>query len=116
MNAIKHENYYDQLKKRRNQIIMTLEHVQKEQRAVEENKDRIDRAAFESRVHLLDNLTDWYANETARIDEALIRIAEGKYGVCVGCQEPIDARRLETTPAAIFCAPCQAMREELSPA
>lgn len=113
MNAIKQDKYCDQLRKRRNEIMMTLEHVQREQRAMDDNKDWIDRAAYESRIHLLDNLTDWYVNETARIDAALIRIAEGTYGICVGCQAPIDARRLETTPAAIFCAACQTMREEL---
>jgi len=116
MNVVRQENHCDQLRKRRNEIMMTLEHVRKEQRAVDENRDWIDRAAYESRLHLLDNLTDWYVNEIARIDEALIRIAEGTYGICVGCHEPIDARRLETTPATIFCAPCQAIREELSTA
>ena len=116
MNAIKNPEYYERLKTRRNEVMMTLAHVHKEQRTMEENKDRIDCAAYESRLRLLDNLTCWYVDEIARIDEALIRIAEGTYGICVGCHEPIDARRLETTPVAIFCAPCQAMREELSTA
>ena len=55
MNETRYENYYDLLRKRRNEIMLTLAHVQKEQRAVDENKDWIDRAAYESRVHLLDN-------------------------------------------------------------
>jgi RNA polymerase-binding transcription factor DksA len=114
MNVSRHENYYDLLKKRRNEVMLTLEHVRKEQRAVDENRDWIDRAAYESRIHLLDNLADWYVNETARIDDALIRIAEGKYGICLACQKPIEAPRLEAAPEAIFCAACQAIREELS--
>jgi RNA polymerase-binding transcription factor DksA len=113
MNESNYENYYDALRKRRDQTMLTLAHVQSEQRAVDESKDWIDRAAYENRVHLLDNLAAWYANETARIDQALIRIAEGRYGICLGCREPIDPRRLESHPEAIFCAACQATREEL---
>jgi len=116
MNETRYENYYDLLRKRRNEIMLTLAHVQKEQRAVDENKDWIDRAAYASRVHLLDNLADWYVNERGSIDDALIRIAEGKFGICLACHEPIDACRLESTPQAIFCAACQATREELSTA
>lgn len=114
MTAINYENYSDLLKKRRNEIMLTLAHVQKEQRTIDENKDWIDRAAYEGRVHLLDNLADWYVKETARIDEALIRIAEGKYGVCLACHQPIDARRLGATPETLFCAACQASREGVS--
>jgi RNA polymerase-binding transcription factor DksA len=108
--------YYDRLRNRRHEIMMTLEHVQKEQRTMDENRDWIDRAAYNSRVHLLDNLAEWYTHETARIDEALIRIAEGKYGLCIGCHNPIEPARLETTPEAAFCADCQKAREALNAA
>jgi RNA polymerase-binding transcription factor DksA len=116
MIAVNFETYYDRLKNRRNEIIMTLEHVHRERRAVEDNEEWIDQAAYESRVHLLDNLANWYLDEITRIDDALIRIAEGKYRVCVACHEPIGLRRLETTPEAAFCTECQKMRDELSAA
>ncbi len=96
--------------------MLTLEHVRKEQRTVNDNKDWIDHAAYRSRVELLDNLTDWYVKEAARIDGALSRIAEGLYGVCLGCREPIAPDRLETAPEAAFCAECQNSREELTAA
>ena len=51
----------------------TLEHVQKEQPKVDENKEWIDKAAYESRCYLLDSLADWYANVTTRIEDALMR-------------------------------------------
>jgi RNA polymerase-binding transcription factor DksA len=113
MSESSYENYYEALRQRRDQTMLTLAHVQSEQRAVDESKDWIDRAAYESRIHLLDNLAAWYVSETARIDQALIRIAEGRYGICLGCREAIDPRRLESQPEAIFCAACQATREEL---
>ena len=91
-----------QTKNRRGEIIRTLEHVQKEQRTVDENKEWIDRAAYESRCQLLDSLADWYVHETTRIDDALTRITEGRYGVCLGCHAPIEPHRLETAPDAAF--------------
>jgi DnaK suppressor protein len=114
MIAVNFETYYDRLKNRRNEIMMTLEHVHREQRAVEDNEEWIDRAAYEGRVHLLDNLANWYLDEITRIDDALIRITEGKYGVCVGCHEPIGLRHLETAPEAAFCTECEKMRDDLS--
>lgn len=114
MIAIRIEPYYGRLKKRRGETIKTLQHVQKEQREIDENKECIDKAAYASRSHLLDNLAEWYLNETRRIDSALIRIAEGNYGVCLACHEMIARERLEATPDAAFCAECQKTREELS--
>ena len=116
MIAVKNEAHYDRLRTRRNEVMMTLEHVQKEQRAMDDSKDVIDKAAYRSRAHLLDSLADWYINETKRIDNALIRIAEGNYGVCLGCRKPIEMGRLESTPEAAFCAECQKTREGLSAA
>lgn len=108
------EQYCERLRNRRNEVMMTLEHVQREQAEVSENQEWIDRAAYENRRDLLDNLADWYANETARIDQALRRLAEGSYGKCLGCHESIDPRRLEMVPEATFCIACQEAREALS--
>ena len=105
--------YRDRLKRRRDKIMMTLEHVREQQRAVDDNKDWIDQAAYASRIKLLDNLIGWYRKETMSIDNALHRITEGKYGLCMACHSPIDARRLETSPEAEFCARCQNVREAL---
>jgi RNA polymerase-binding transcription factor len=116
MNLIKHEEYIDKLRSRRTAIVRTLEHVHNEQRTVDENKTWIDKAAYVSRCHLLDNLAKWYANEATRIDAALIRITEGRYGVCCACHGPIEPHRLEAVPEAAFCAECQATREALAEA
>lgn len=114
MIAIKSDQYYDTLEKRRGEIMRTLEHLQKDQRMLDENKDWIDRAAYESRCHLLGSLASWYATETARVNAALKRITEGQYGVCLGCRAPIAVHRLETAPEAAFCAECQRTREDLT--
>ena len=114
MNPSKNEFYYDRLRQRRDEIMMTREHLRKEQQTMDENKDWVDRAAYESRIGLLDNLAEWYLKETARIDDALIRIAEGKYGFCLACHAPIETQRLDAMPDVAFCSGCQESREELT--
>lgn len=41
------------------------------------------------------------------IDAALRAIADGSYGVCVECDEPIAPKRLQTIPWASHCIRCQ---------
>lgn len=114
MIAIRIGPYYGKLRQRRGVIIKTLEHVQQEQREIDENKEWIDKAAYASRAHLLNNLAEWYLDESDRIDSALIRIAEGNYGVCLACHETIAPERLAATPETAFCAQCQKAREALN--
>jgi DnaK suppressor protein len=44
--------------------------------------------------------------DIARIDAALDRIAEGEFGWCVTCGEPIARKRLDIDPAAAQCITC----------
>ncbi|MEW6734235.1 MAG: TraR/DksA C4-type zinc finger protein, partial [Acidobacteriota bacterium] len=41
-----------------------------------------------------------------RIEEALLRVGRGGYGLCVKCNEKIDNDRLEKDPAASLCRDC----------
>jgi DnaK suppressor protein len=45
------------------------------------------------------------------VEEALDRLDNGDYGVCLGCGEPISAKRLHVLPWARHCVKCQ---EELA--
>ena len=45
-------------------------------------------------------------SDLARIEIALNRLAEGEYGWCAECGEPIAFRRLEIDPAAALCIGC----------
>lgn len=46
-----------------------------------------------------------------RIRVALQRIADGEYGSCLSCGDPIGVRRLAAQPEAPFCILCQSQRE-----
>jgi RNA polymerase-binding protein DksA len=57
-------------------------------------------------------LGDQESQMVADIDQALLRIREGSYGICARCGRPIDERRLEAMPTARYDAVCQTVIEE----
>lgn len=47
------------------------------------------------------------------IDDALNRLEEGTYGICIDCGEEISEGRLKVVPFAIHCVKCQERNELL---
>ena len=41
------------------------------------------------------------------IADALQRIDQGTYGICMECEEPISPKRLDAVPWARYCVSCQ---------
>jgi DnaK suppressor protein len=52
------------------------------------------------------------AETLTRIDEALVRLDAGKYGICFKCESEIPERRLRALPFAVRCQACEERREE----
>ena len=46
----------------------------------------------------------------ADVDAAVARLAEGRYGVCESCGEPIGAARLAARPVTSTCIRCASRR------
>jgi DnaK suppressor protein len=42
----------------------------------------------------------------AQVEESLQLVADGSYGVCAGCREPIPPARLAARPTATTCVSC----------
>lgn len=42
-----------------------------------------------------------------QVEEALDRMLEGAYGICMSCDEPIPSKRLNAVPWARYCVRCQ---------
>ena len=55
---------------------------------------------------------DRHINETRDIEAALIRIAEGRYGICTECGKAVGFDRLRASPAAKRCIDCQTQYEK----
>lgn len=47
------------------------------------------------------------------IDEALMKLREGTYGVCEECGGEITAERLKVMPFAVYCRDCQEKKEQI---
>lgn len=45
------------------------------------------------------------------IAAALRRLDEGEYGLCRRCEEPINPKRLEIDPTALYCIDCASQSE-----
>jgi RNA polymerase-binding transcription factor DksA len=98
---------------RRQELLLTLRHLESEQTDVENNTDWLDHAAYVNRVALLDRLAEGYQTELQQVDKALDRVKANRYGECLACHAPIEEQRLEAAPEAEFCGSCQEMREGL---
>ncbi|QSV45706.1 TraR/DksA family transcriptional regulator [Geobacter benzoatilyticus] len=56
-------------------------------------------------------VADIRRQELTRMDEALGRLEEGRYGFCVECGAEISEERLRVAPYAPCCVSCQTRRE-----
>lgn len=74
-------------------------------------KDSVDLSVQDLNKEIALRLGERSSKVVADIDQALLRIEEGTYGICVRCSQPIDERRLEAIPTARYDAACQAAIE-----
>jgi DnaK suppressor protein len=93
------------------------EHVSEEQAAAldaasDDAKESADLALRDVTEEMALRIGDKESQMVADIDQALLRIEEGSYGICARCSRPIDELRLEAMPTARYDAECQAIIEE----
>ena len=74
-------------------------------------KDTVDMSLMDVNKELALRLGERESQMIADIDQALLRIQEGSYGVCARCGKLINERRLEAVPTARYDAACQALIE-----
>jgi DnaK suppressor protein len=51
--------------------------------------------------------------ELHALEAACKRLVQGRYGICIDCADDIPYPRLEASPEALRCAPCQERHEKL---
>ena len=73
--------------------------------------DETDLAASEVNQNLVFKLRDRERLLLMKIDEALARVEEGNFGICLDCEEPIEPRRLEARPVSTLCIACKETEE-----
>lgn len=118
MNQTVSDTYARQLQQMRTELLAQL-------RAQRGGRVGRAEAAAEAREHQSD---DWAQADAERdlsiameeresaelvaIDEALRRIADGSYGLCIDCGASIATARLHANPTALRCVGCQEKQEK----
>jgi DnaK suppressor protein len=74
--------------------------------AAERATELVERAQDVGTAGLIARLDDQARREILEINAALDRLAEGSYGRCAACGEPIATARLRALPATALCLGC----------
>jgi DnaK suppressor protein len=69
--------------------------------------DMADQASGNNEVHIALKLKQTDAKILQAIDEALMRIEKGTFGICRDCGEPIAEARLNAIPWTRVCITCK---------
>jgi len=75
-------------------------------------KDVADQSVKDVSQEIEYRLSERASQTIADIDQALLRIEEGSYGVCARCGRDIPERRLDALPTARYDAECQSLIEQ----
>lgn len=69
--------------------------------------DWIDQSSQENDVHVHLSLKQTDAKLLRAIEEAITRIDQGTYGICMDCENAIPAVRLDAVPWTRVCVDCK---------
>jgi DnaK suppressor protein len=74
---------------------------------IEKTPDALDEVQLAGERELAIRNLDREANLLRQVRDALRRIANGSYGVCLHCEEDIKPKRLDAVPWTKYCIRCQ---------
>ena len=74
--------------------------------------DQTDHASAETDRDIADINRSRIERMLDEVDHALVRVANGGYGICVDTGEPIEMNRLEAQPTATLSRAAQQLREQ----
>jgi DnaK suppressor protein len=100
----------DALLKKRAEILATSTGTRPLPAAADVNSrqgDLADQASGNNEVHIQLKLKQTDAKILQAIEEALVRMDKGTYGICRDCGEPIAAARLLAIPWTRVCIACK---------
>jgi DnaK suppressor protein len=76
-------------------------------KAADSTGDSADAAFDTGSEELASQLAELEARELSQIERALLRMKQGSYGLCEGCQIKIPVARLNALPYSTLCIKCQ---------
>lgn len=102
----------DQLKQRTDNVRESQANALEMKAADDGPKDSVDMSLQDVNQEIALRLGERESKMVAEIDQALLRIKEGSYGICARCGNEINEKRLQAIPTARYCAACQEYVEQ----
>jgi len=83
------------------------------QKRIDDVLDSGDQASVDMAEELDLSLLEMRNKNLKAINDALVRLRNGTYGICEECGAEIPEKRLKVMPFTSLCVPCQQMKETL---
>lgn len=100
------------LEKKRREILGDVKSkVGELRKGVEQSQELEEMTEANNQEELNFTLAKMKADTLNRINEAILRLEQGKYGNCKDCEEEIAEPRLKALPFAVRCKDCQEAHE-----
>jgi len=109
MNNADMKKYRTSLMKKREEIIKNSR--QRDEICVVGANDEIDRIQLAGEREFAVLSMERESKILAQVGEALRRMDDGEFGVCMECEEPISTKRLAAVPWAAYCLQCQEVHD-----
>jgi DnaK suppressor protein len=93
------------LRAKQTELSRSLRH--RDEIVIEKASDALDEVQLKEERELAIRNPDRTSNALRLIRRALLRIANGTYGICLHCEEDILPKRMAAVPWAAFCIRCQ---------
>jgi DnaK suppressor protein len=75
-------------------------------------QDIADKASSSYTKEFLFSLSDGERILLQQIDQALVRIEVGSFGLCTNCGNPVPEKRLDAVPWTPYCVDCMELSEK----
>ncbi len=102
-------NLKKKLIKRREELLKMISSSKEKERNISEvdRGDDVDRATTSENREMVFIISSREREELKNIEQALLKIDNGTYGICDGCEKKISKKRLEILPFTHYCSDCQ---------
>src|SRR5262245_32422753 len=107
MEATELKKYRDFLEKKRDDLLASSPARTPTTEPGSKSGDWIDQSSQESDLHVRLALKQTDSKLLRAIEEAIHRIDQGTYGICMDCENEIAAARLDAVPWTRVCIDCK---------
>jgi len=112
MSSLKVKKYLDLLEKKRDELLTAAPVRTPAAEPGSKSGDWIDQSSQESDLHVRLALKQTDTKLLRAIEEAIHRIEQGSYGICMECENAIAPARLEAVPWTRVCIDCKARQQQ----